>query len=663
MENSAVERRLAAVIAMDVVGYSRLMGVDEMRTLTALKAHRAELIDPVVAAHHGRLVKTTGDGLLLEFASVVDAIGCAVAIQRGMLSRNADMREDRRLVFRIGVNIGDIIIDGSDIFGDGVNVAARLEALCEPGGLCISRAANEQIRDKLSLSFADLGEHTVKNIARAIGVFGLSAKDIASLPEIPVERPLPEHAAPASRSFRTPALVVSACVILLAGGATWWLAQTKPAAPPPSFDQQLASALSRSVPAAPVKHREDVAGAFAKLGPHRAIAVARQSGGTWRTGAWPTRELAEEKVLEKCQQFYDEPCAVIAVDDSVMPAAADGTWPVRDAPRVRYAGAFNPDRIPALRPLELQRANAASYAASPGPKAAAMHVNGAFHLITGAASQRVAEERALRGCNSDPVRQETGGPCYLYAVDNRVVLPLRSTAPIAAVASSMAQIAPAAQAPPPPPPVAALPAPPPSPATQAALLEVIAKIAPTYTGAARETQVSGYLSSGPHKALAALPPSGSWRTAGWPSAVIAEERTLEACQVRNGQPCVLVAVNDAVLSPPADGNWPRRTMARATYDGLFDPAQIPAINDALRQRADVAGYRAKSGIKAAAFHPWGRMFLASGAMTQRAAEEQTLAECNADPQRNGQGGPCLLYAVDNQVVLPKRATAPLTAAK
>ena len=168
---------------MDVVAYSRLMGVDEIGTLTALKAHRSQFIDPLVSAHSGRLVKTTGDGLLLEFASVVDAIACAVSIQRGMLSRNAEVPEDRRIVFRIEVNIGDVIIDGSDLFGDGVNVAARLEALCEPGGICISRSANEQVRDKLSLSFADLGEHTVKNIARAVGVFGLTALDIAKLPE------------------------------------------------------------------------------------------------------------------------------------------------------------------------------------------------------------------------------------------------------------------------------------------------------------------------------------------------------------------------------------------------------------------------------------------------------------------------------------------------
>jgi Adenylate and Guanylate cyclase catalytic domain len=132
MERKSAQRRLAAILAADVVGYSRLMSVDEMGTLTSLKAHRRELIDPAIAGHHGRIVKTTGDGALVEFGSVVDAVQCAVAIQRGMLSRNSDIGEDKRIVFRIGVNVGDIIIDDGDLYGDGVNIAARLEALWEP---------------------------------------------------------------------------------------------------------------------------------------------------------------------------------------------------------------------------------------------------------------------------------------------------------------------------------------------------------------------------------------------------------------------------------------------------------------------------------------------------------------------------------------------------
>jgi class 3 adenylate cyclase/pimeloyl-ACP methyl ester carboxylesterase len=191
MESKTIQRRLAAVLAADVVGYSRLMGIDEVGTLASLKAHRRELTDPAIAAHHGRIVKTTGDGALIEFASVVDAVACAVAIQRGMMSRNADVLEEKRIIFRIGINVGDIIIDGDDIFGDGVNIAARLETLCEPGGVCISRTANEQIRGKLSLAFADLGEQMVKNIANTIGVFGLASKEIEALPEpeLPVPSP------------------------------------------------------------------------------------------------------------------------------------------------------------------------------------------------------------------------------------------------------------------------------------------------------------------------------------------------------------------------------------------------------------------------------------------------------------------------------------------
>src|ERR1700741_2198827 len=157
MNSARVERRLAAVMAVDVAGYSRLMGADEEGTLAALKAIRRELGDPKVKEHRGRIVKTTGDGLLIEFASVVDAVRCAVDVQREMAERNADVPSDRRLEFRIGINVGDIIKDGRDIYGDGVNVAARLEALAEPGGICVSRVVREQVRDTLQLSFEDIG--------------------------------------------------------------------------------------------------------------------------------------------------------------------------------------------------------------------------------------------------------------------------------------------------------------------------------------------------------------------------------------------------------------------------------------------------------------------------------------------------------------------------
>ena len=163
-------RRLAAILAADVAGYSRLMGADEEGTLTELKAIRRELSDPKIKEHRGRIVKTTGDGLLIEFASVVDAVRCAVEVQREMAERNAEVPSDRRIEFRMGINLGDIIRDGRDIYGDGVNVAARLEALAEPGGICVSRVVRDQVRDKLGFAFEDMGEQQVKNIARPIRV-------------------------------------------------------------------------------------------------------------------------------------------------------------------------------------------------------------------------------------------------------------------------------------------------------------------------------------------------------------------------------------------------------------------------------------------------------------------------------------------------------------
>jgi adenylate cyclase len=170
MPKDQVDRRLAAIFAGDIAGYSRLMGADEEGTLRQLKAHRKELVDPKITEHRGRIVKTTGDGILVEFVSVVDAVRCAVDIQRGMAERNAGVQPDERIEFRIGINVGDIIFDGDDIFGDGVNVAARLEALADPGGIMVSGVVHDQVRDKLSFNFEDLGEQAVKNVIRPVGV-------------------------------------------------------------------------------------------------------------------------------------------------------------------------------------------------------------------------------------------------------------------------------------------------------------------------------------------------------------------------------------------------------------------------------------------------------------------------------------------------------------
>jgi TolB-like protein/class 3 adenylate cyclase len=189
-------RRLAAIFTADVAGYSRLMGADEEGTHERLKAHRRDLIDPKIAEHHGRIVKTTGDGILAEFPSVVDAVRCAAELQRAMIDREAGMPEDRRIRFRIGINLGDVIVEDDDIFGDGVNVAARLEAQAEPGGICITRTVRDQIRDKLAYAFEDLGDQSVKNIARPVRVYALRPETVADLPAPKVSpvRPISEPA-------------------------------------------------------------------------------------------------------------------------------------------------------------------------------------------------------------------------------------------------------------------------------------------------------------------------------------------------------------------------------------------------------------------------------------------------------------------------------------
>jgi adenylate cyclase len=164
-------RRLAAILAADVAGYSRLMGADEEGTHERLKAHVAELLDPKIREHRGRIVKNTGDGFLAEFASIVDAVRCGTEIQHGMADREPEMPDERRINFRIGINLGDVIAEGDDVFGDGVNIAARLEALAEPGGVFVSNTVYQNVRDRLPFAFEDLGEQHVKNIARPVRVY------------------------------------------------------------------------------------------------------------------------------------------------------------------------------------------------------------------------------------------------------------------------------------------------------------------------------------------------------------------------------------------------------------------------------------------------------------------------------------------------------------
>ena len=213
-------RHLSAILAADVAGYSRLMGADEEKTLERLKAHRRQLVDPKIKEHHGRIVKTTGDGLLVEFPSVVDAVRCAVEVQRAMVNRNAEIVEEQRITFRIGINLGDVIADGGDIYGDGVNIAARLEALAEPGGICISGTVRDHIRDKLPYAFEDMGEQSVKNIARPVRVYAMDAAGVASTPLVAA---LLETSSGRSRGPKHFLIAASIATAVGLGIVVWWV--------------------------------------------------------------------------------------------------------------------------------------------------------------------------------------------------------------------------------------------------------------------------------------------------------------------------------------------------------------------------------------------------------------------------------------------------------
>lgn len=217
-------RRLAAIVAADVAGYSRLMGADEEGTIAALRGHRQAVIEPKLDQFHGRIANTAGDSFLIEFPSAVDALRCAIDIQAGIAARNADIPEDRRLILRIGINVGDVVANGEDLLGDGVNVAARLEGLAESGGICLSRSARDQVRDRLDVALEDLGEVEVKNIARPVRVFRVAGVGSATPPAPSAKRPKAVYA------------MVAAVLVAAAAGGAWWSQQDRaPATTGPSI--------------------------------------------------------------------------------------------------------------------------------------------------------------------------------------------------------------------------------------------------------------------------------------------------------------------------------------------------------------------------------------------------------------------------------------------
>ncbi len=246
------QAELAAILAADVVGFSKLAGADEERTLARLRALRSDLIDPTIDLHHGRIVKRTGDGMIVEFRSVVDAVRAAIEVQRAMLDRNGGLEPHQRIEFRVGVHLGDVMEEADgDLMGDGVNVAARLEGICEPGGICLSGAAYEQVRDKLKESFVDLGEKPLKNIARPVRAYALSAAAIAA----DANAAKPSNARGVSALFS--ALAAALAIVVLAAGAYSWRTGIGPRLLGASVEDKLTNAPRLSIVVLPFDNLSD----------------------------------------------------------------------------------------------------------------------------------------------------------------------------------------------------------------------------------------------------------------------------------------------------------------------------------------------------------------------------------------------------------------------
>jgi hypothetical protein len=433
-----------------------------------------------------------------------------------------------------------------------------------------------------------------------------------------------------------------------------------PPAPAPT-NPKVVTALSTLAAPATQKDREAVAAAYQAGGPHKSLAVNLSNGGASWVAGLESEQAAEESVLERCEVRHGGPCVLVVVDEDIKYASGDQIAP-RPMSRVHYAGSFNPERIPSLPADVRRRPDVLGYASASKFKAAAYHPVGRIFITTGASSQLAAEEQVLTACNNDPSRQNQNKvtPCYLYAAGTDVVLSRLSRTPIVVTAS--AADTPVAE------PSVIEPVKPPSvivPAKEAvplldAIVAQLERALPAMTVASRDLTAKTYESAPPHKALVLRPSGGTYRFVGWPSAEGAEQATLEGCQIYYGTPCALLAVDNVYRADPS-GNLVMRDMPLVHYLGPFAVNRIPGISPSVRASADVQGYATAPESKAMALHPWGRIYTVTGAANQNDAETRSLAACNGDTGRKGQGGPCYLYASANLVVLDKRYQQPITA--
>ena len=633
-----LRRRLTVILSSDVAGYSRLVAENDEDTVRRM-ALISSLFRRIVSAYQGRVFNTAGDAILAEFPSAVDAVRCALDVHDMTNSENLKAPAGRSLAFRIGIAVGDVIVmENEDLLGDGVNIAARLQSLANPGGICVSNEVWTHVRSKIDVQFIDLGLRELKNIGAPVHAFAIGQG--ARTP-------------PSDKSWTKWAVAATALVItagLLAGGARLLLdgkssqvargpdaenvppirrtaSAPTPVAPltPPSSEHReilgeeaLRSRLITALPLAPGAIRDKRVGSYVGEPLHRAFFKSPDQTSTYRVAGYASAQQAEEVGFERCQIYYAGACELLAVDNEFV------DWPGqrREMPRVQYAGVYDPIQIPGIHDELRARADIASYGLAEGPKAIAIHNWGTVYVSTHANDQQVAEEKALDECNDDPSRKGRDGSCLLYAVGNQVVLPERHTDPTDA---------------------------------EAAYQRIIAALSRSTPGLAATQRVMDYAHQSEPKALATHIELGKTF---WSSGLydenrpVAETLALEGCQQTYGSPCVLLAVGTELrATDPVSA--PSRDMPRLHYTGSFQPEEVPFVT--IGNAADLVAYPSLPGSKAIAIRAWHTRFsIASGAPSIADAERKALAACNeVDPNPSY---PCFVYASGDRVVLPERRT-------
>jgi class 3 adenylate cyclase len=412
-------RRLLAVLVGDIVGYSRLMARKEADTYYRVKHLQASLIVPVMKRNRGRVVKWTGDGFISTFASAVDAVRTAVEIQSGTTALGVNAPEDLRICFRMGVNVGDVIVAPDDVYGDAVNIAVRLQTAAPPEGICVSRGVRDAVSGKVGIEFENRGELAVKNIPEPVGAYAVLFDPVAWT--IETNRPAASRVA---RRLAVGSAVAIVCALIL--GSAWLLPGLNTTTTGLSPQQALRQRLRELVPGVTSQTVDGVARGYEQGLKHKALAASAAPSGYWYTSSRANEDAASEAALESCQVAYGSPCRLVLVNDEFQPPSS----PVRDMPRARYSGPFAPDMIPAASPASRSTRNVLRYPTVSGPKAIAWTPSGGRVFVNFEGDdQRAAEERALTTCYIDPTRASFNAPCFLYAVGDQVVLPLRRQEP------------------------------------------------------------------------------------------------------------------------------------------------------------------------------------------------------------------------------------------